>query len=282
MAKSAKRKVGVKKETPVVQKDNGVMVIDMDKLLIPFSILIAGLMVSLAVIFSFRGGATINTGNTGTGGTNNGAVGDPSDPPTTGTASVEIGDAPYLGDKKKAKVAIVEFSDYECPFCQRHFKETHSQLIKEYVDTGKAILVFKDFPLSFHEPRASQEALAARCVFEQKGNKGYFEYHDLIFENSLSNGQGFSTNDSEQLAKMEEYAKQVGADTKKWRDCYDSDKYGDAIKADIAQGSAAGVTGTPGFVIGKIDSNGNVTDGTLLAGAYPFNDFKTVLDKLLD
>ncbi len=278
MAKGSKKTSEVS-VTPV--KNDSTMVIDMDKLLIPFAILIAGLMVALAIVFSMKNGAVLNTGNTGGSDTNNGAD-TPTPDPTAGTVQISIDDDPYLGDKKKAKLAIVEFSDYECPFCQRHYNDTHKELVKNYVDTGKAILVFRDFPLSFHEPRASQEALAAQCVFDLGGNEKYFQYHDLIFENSASNGEGFSSNDTEQIKKMEEYAKKVGVDTKKWRECYDSNKFGEEIKKDLADGSAAGVTGTPGFIIGKLDKDGNVTGGTLLAGAYPFADFKTILDKLLE
>lgn len=278
MAKGSKKTSEVS-VTPV--KNDSTMVIDMDKLLIPFAILIAGLMVALAIVFSMKNGAVLNTGNTGGNDTNNGAD-TPTPDPTAGTVQVSIDDDPYLGDKKKAKLAIVEFSDYECPFCQRHYNDTHKELVKNYVDTGKAILVFRDFPLSFHEPRASQEALAAQCVFDLGGNEKYFEYHDLIFENSISNGEGFSSDDAQQIKQMEEYAKQVGVDTKKWRECYDSNKFGEEIKKDLADGSAAGVTGTPGFIIGKLDKDGNVTGGTLLAGAYPFADFKTILDKLYE
>ena len=80
---------------------------------------------------------------------------------TKGVASID--DDPILGDKN-APVTIIEFSDYECPFCKRHFDSTHPELVKKYIDTGKVKLVFRDFPLSFHEPMASKEAIAASCA----------------------------------------------------------------------------------------------------------------------
>lgn len=281
MAKNDKKNSKVAVVEPAVKKESAV-VIDIDKMLVPFSILIAGLMISLSIVFTLKG-AVLNTGtNTGNGNTNVGTDTGTDPTPTPGDVKVSVGDGPYLGDKKKAKIAIVEFSDYECPFCQRHYNDTHKELVKNYVDTGDAILVFRDFPLSFHEPKATQEALAARCAFDLGGNSKYFAYHDLIFEQTRSNGQGFSDNEASQVAKLEEFAKTVGVDQKKWKECFDSEKYVEAIKKDLADGSAAGVTGTPGFVIGKLDKDGNVTGGTLLAGAYPYADFKAVLDKLLE
>ncbi|MBI2357079.1 thioredoxin domain-containing protein [Candidatus Dojkabacteria bacterium] len=277
MAKTTKKVSKPEAVSAPVKKEN-VMVLDMDKLLIPFSILIAGLMIALAIIFTLKGTSINNDGkDTGTD-TNTGSdTGNDTGTTGDGTAKITIDDDPYLGDKKKAKVAIVEFSDYECPFCQRHFTETHADLVKNYVDTGKAILVFRDFPLSFHDPKATNAALAAQCVFEQKGNEAYFKFHDLYFTNTVANGEGVPGGD----ATMESYAKQAGADVSKYKSCYSSKKFADEIKADITDGSAAGVTGTPGFIIGKLDSKGNVTEGTLLAGAYPYADFQNVLDKLL-
>ena len=103
---------------------------------------------------------------------------------TKGVASVD--DDAVLGDKN-APVTIIEFSDYECPFCKRHFDQTHPELVKKYIDTGKAKLVFRDFPLSFHEPMASKEAIAANCARAQGGDKKYFEFHDEIILDNNSN-----------------------------------------------------------------------------------------------
>ena len=106
------------------------------------------------------------------------------------SAKVGIDDDPILGDKDKAKVAIVEFSDFECPFCQKFHKETFNQLIEDYVDSGKAIYVYRDFPLSFHEPKASEAASAANCVQEVAGDEKYFEFSKLYYERTQSNGKG--------------------------------------------------------------------------------------------
>lgn len=94
-------------------------------------------------------------------------------------ADVGIGDLPVLG-KEGAKVTLVEFSDYQCPFCGRHFTQTEGQIKKEYIDTGKVKFYYRDYPLSQIHPGAQKGAEAARCAGDQ--NK-YWEYHDLVFQN---------------------------------------------------------------------------------------------------
>ena len=114
------------------------------------------------------------------------AVAQPQAPqqPTKGVASID--DDPVLGDKN-ASVTIIEFSDYECPFCKKFHTETRDQIISEYVDTEKAIVVWKDLPLPFHDPLATKQAVAAQCVNKLVGKEKYFEYGNLIFENTTSN-----------------------------------------------------------------------------------------------
>lgn len=107
-----------------------------------------------------------------------------------GSTKVSIDDDPIKGDKKKAKVALVEFSDFECPFCQKFHKETFPQIVKDYIDTDKIIYVYRDFPLSFHEPKASEAAIAASCVREVAGDDKYFEFSKLYYTNTKSNGEG--------------------------------------------------------------------------------------------
>ncbi len=112
-----------------------------------------------------------------------------SDPADSGTAQVSVDDDPVLGSAN-APVTLIEFSDYECPFCKRHYSETYPQLKKDYIDTGKVKLVFRDLPLSFHDPVATIEAEAANCAREQGGDEAYWKMHDAIFTNTKSNGEG--------------------------------------------------------------------------------------------
>ena len=102
-----------------------------------------------------------------------------------------LDDDPVLGDKSKATIAIVEFSDYECPFCQRHFLQTFPQIKKDYIDTGKVILVFRDYvAVPSHNPAATDIAIAAECVKLLSDDKKYYEFHDYMMGNTRSNGQG--------------------------------------------------------------------------------------------
>ena len=191
--------------------------------------------------------------------------------PTKGVASID--DDPVLGDKN-APVTVIEFSDYECPFCKRHFDQTHQELVKKYIETGKVKLVFKDFPLSFHDPMATKEAVAANCAREQGGDKKYFEFHDEIFKRTISNGNG--QNDE----KIQTIAKDLGLNTGKFTTCLSNQAQTDEVKKDIADGTAAGASGTPTFLIGKTTSNGEI-DGELLIGAQPFAAFQAVIDPML-
>jgi len=106
------------------------------------------------------------------------------------TVKVSIDDDPVKGNKDKAKVAIVEFSDFECPYCQRFHKETIDQIISNYVDNDKIIYVYRDFPLSFHEPKASEAAVAANCVRKVAGDDKFFEFSKLYYASTKANGEG--------------------------------------------------------------------------------------------
>jgi protein-disulfide isomerase len=173
-------------------------------------------------------------------------------------------DDPVLGDKN-APVTIVEWSDFECPFCGRFFKDTLPQIKKNYIDTGKVKLIYRDFPLPFHEPAATREAIAADCAREQGGDKTFFAYHDMIFTNTKANGQGVET---DQLYDM---AKQLDLDENQFRECVESEKYKEEIAKDIADGRRAGINGTPGFLI----------NGRLVSGAQPYAVFEQIIGEAL-
>lgn len=173
-------------------------------------------------------------------------------PPPSGAAAT-VDDDPVLGDKD-APVTIIEFSDYECPFCGRNFRETYPLLKKNYIDTGKVKLVYRDFPLNFH-PMAVPAAVAANCVRENGGDSAYWKMHDRIFENqqSLSN------------ENLKKWAKDLGHDI---GNCLDSGKYKEEVQKDVADGSAAGVKGTPSFFI----------NGRQLEGAQPYAVFQQAIE----
>ena len=167
--------------------------------------------------------------------------------------------------KENAPITIVEFSDYQCPFCSRFYAQTLPSIIQEYINTGKAKLVYRDFPLppNIH-PEAQKAAEAAEC----SGKQGkYFEMHNKLFENQQIL--------SEVNYKL--WATQLGLDSDKFNNCLDSGETANEIKADLQDGTNVGIQGTPGFIIGKTDGN----SARIISGAYPFTAFQEVINSQL-
>lgn len=248
----------------------------MNKLYTPISIILAGILISVSIILSNNVNLLGSSKNTNAKKTSD-FVNDttPTPAPSQSTEGVtSVDDDPVLGDKN-APVTIVEFSDYECPFCKRHFDETLPQLIKNYIDTGKVKLVFRDLPLAFHDPIATKEAVAANCAREQGGDSKYFEYHDEIFTRTKSNGNGLSEAD---LATI---ASDVKLNINSFKTCIQDPAQEEEVKKDLADAAAAGASGTPTFIIGKSTENG-VIDGDLVVGAQPYAVFQTIIDSLLE
>jgi protein-disulfide isomerase len=167
-----------------------------------------------------------------------------------------VDDDAFKGDAN-APVTIVEWSDYECPFCARFYDQTLAQLDEEYIKTGKVKFVYRDFPLGFHQ-QAQKAAEAAECAGEQGK---YFDMHDALFENGVAGG----------VSSFKQFASDIGLDTGDFDECLDSGEMASEVAEDLAAGSAAGVTGTPGFII----------NGQLVSGAQPFSVFKQVIDAAL-
>ena len=151
---------------------------------------------------------------------------------------------------KNASVTIIEFSDYQCPFCQKA-EDVVDQVMKTYAD--KVRLVYRDYPLPFH-PNARPASEAAACANAQGK---FWEYHAKLFH-----GDGLEPE------KLKTYADQVGLDRKKFDDCLEKKPFKAEIDKDVKDGEKAGVTGTPAFFI----------NGRMLSGAQPFEKFKEVID----
>lgn len=180
---------------------------------------------------------------------------------------VGIANEPFKGDGA-AKVAVIEFSDFQCPFCGRYTKETLPQIESEYVRTGKIKYVFRDFPLDFHK-QAFKAAEAAHCAGEQGK---FWEMHDLLFQNQTALG-------AEELAT---HAKRLGLGETAFQECLESGRFAAAIKKDIAEGATVGVSGTPTFLVGIVQpADGRVKVVKKLVGAKPYAEFKAAVDSLL-
>lgn len=179
---------------------------------------------------------------------------------------VSAADNPALG-KADAPVTIIEFSDYQCPYCRQFFETTLPVLTKQYVEGGKLRYVFHDFPLDQIHPQARKAAEAARCAGEQ-GN--YWQMHDVLFRHQ----------DALQADRLRVYAEQLHLDGKAFGTCLDSGKYQSRVQRNYTEGLAAGVRGTPSFLLGKTRAD-NAVEGILFTGARPVDDFRQAIDRLL-
>jgi len=221
------------------------------------STLMVGVIVVLVIAFAaslMTGGFSGNNDNSARA-----AVAVPSAPAPTPSVNMKalVDDDAVLGDKN-APVTIVEFSDYECPFCGRFYSQTEGQIKSEYIDTGKVKLIYRDFPLLRLHKNAQKAAEAAECAGEQDK---YYEMHDMLFENGVTGG----------VTTFKGYAKSLGLDTAKFDKCLDSGAMTKEIAKDVADAQAVGVQGTPAFYI----------NGKLISGAQPYSVFKTAIDSAL-
>lgn len=178
-----------------------------------------------------------------------------------------ISDADYIRGDKDAELALIEYSDLECPFCQR-FHPTMKQIMDEY--EGKVKWVYRHFPLSFHA-NAQKESEAALCVGKLGGADKKWEFMDTIFDRTTATGTGFP------LENLGPLAKEVGVDQTKFQTCLDTGEMAQRVADETADGSQAGVQGTPTtFLVGK--------DGktiTAFPGALPYAQVKAAIDSAL-
>lgn len=202
--------------------------------------------------------------------TSPGTSGSPS--PTGGTVQISdpFGDDPVIGSKN-APVVMIEFSDFQCPFCRRFYTQSLSQLESEYVSAGKVAFVYKDFPLDSIHPGATPWALAAQCAHEQ--NK-WREMHNKIFDEQQKLGDGTVPYPGDSVTKQ--WASEIGLNTAQFDSCFDSKKYQSEIQADFNEGVQLGVGGTPTFYIGNSQKG-----FTQVVGAQPYTVLKSAIDSYL-
>lgn len=178
----------------------------------------------------------------------------------------KIGDltgVPMLG-RKDAPLTIVEFTDYQCPFCQRFHLSAYPEIKRAYIDTGKVRFFSKDMPLDFH-PNAMRAAQAARCAAEQNR---FWDLRDVM-------GQNPDKLDMDHIAA---FAEALHMDSKALRSCVESGKYKEPVQTDVLEAMKIGATGTPTFIVGK--SMGEGVEGELVLGALPFGEFDKKLKDL--
>ncbi len=182
---------------------------------------------------------------------------------THGSVSTAMG-SPILGDPD-AQITIVEFGDYQCERCYAWFHETKPTIVQDYIDTGKANLIFVDLAfLGSDSPKAAQ---ASYCAEDQEM---YWDYHGLLYNSQESIDNGWANN-----ARLKAFAFSLGLDMELFDSCLDSGKYSKRVQFNIQQAKEHGVRGTPGFFIVGPDGQQQ------LSGAQPFSVFKQVLDSMI-
>ncbi len=182
-------------------------------------------------------------------------------------SALDIHGETFRGDSS-ARVAIIEYSDFECPFCGGYERDSYPQILENYIKTGEVKLFYRDLPLPMH-PHATQAARAAHCAGEQGK---YWEMHDSLFakQNALSD------------PALLDRAKTLGLDANKFGECFSSDRYKDDLQKSIAEAQKLGIGATPTFFIGTIDSSGDVVSiSKRIVGARPYADFQAALDEAL-
>ena len=176
---------------------------------------------------------------------------------------------PIIGNPN-APITIIEFSDFQCPFCARFHIQTLPTIMEEYIEKGDVKLVFRDFPLQNIHPNAVPASVAAECANEQGKFK---EMHDILFErqNEWSNLETVYVIDL-----FSQYSEQINLEQEQFTSCLSTGKYVKEIQNDLNDGRTYGITGTPGFFVGNQEI-GFVE----LKGAQPFESFKKVIDSQL-
>lgn len=181
------------------------------------------------------------------------------------TYVVKTSNRPTMG-QPNAPITIVEFSDYQCPFCRRFAESTLPLLKADYIDSGKVRYIYRDLPLDLH-PFAHKAAEAALCAGEQGQ---YWTMHDMLFKNQ----ENFA------MSAFKEYAASLDLDSRLFEECLDSARYAQEVQNELIEGRSIGIEGTPTFFIGRSESGDSIV-GRPLVGAPPYLALRQLIDNEL-
>lgn len=204
-------------------------------------------------------GVTVGTSNTGTT-TGTQAAASPAPTGPVKVSGITAGNLPTLGDKN-AKVLVVEWADFQCPFCKQWFTDVWPSFKKDYVDTGKVQFAFRDF--AFLGQESNDAANAARCANDQGK---FWDYHDYLYNHQGQENGGTFSKDN-----LKKFAADLGLDTSKFNDCVDNGTHDKDVTDDTTAGRNSQVNGTPTVYV----------NGNQLVGAQPYASYKTAVDNAL-
>ncbi len=184
------------------------------------------------------------------------------------SAELDLEVLPHTGVLDTADYAIVEFTDFLCPFCEQHGRDTFPKISEEFLNE-QAVYIFSDMPMM--DPQASMDlSVAGMCIYHNSDINELLDYRAMAYDINNPNEENIL-----------EVVKELEVDTAKFKDCYQDQEYSDALENNLDVGSDAGVTGVPGFLIGELSEEG-VVEGYRLSGALPYEDFEEVLNYLMD
>ncbi len=232
---------------------------------IPVAIVIAAALIASAIYF---------------GGPNNGPVGSGTGKDLTAQVTPEVDVAPVtdrdpIRGNPNAPIMIVEYSDFDCPYC-KFFHETMVRIMETFGADGKVAWVFRHFPIEGLHPNAPKIAAAAKCVTELGGNDAFWTFSDTLFDSRVVVGEGQNQRISPtDMTKLRSFAETAGVDGGKFELCLNSGKYDDEVNADVAAAAAAGAQGTPHSILMVGSERG------VINGAQPFETVKQIIGNLI-
>lgn len=225
-------------------------------LAVPLAIVFGFGLIAVAIYFSGIGGSTAPS-----------AAPVATDTPAEEKKIRPVDETDYIKGNPNAPILIVEYSDYDCPFC-KNFHETMNQIMNEYGVTGKVAWAYRQFPIPQLHPNAPRISEAALCVGEVAGNDAFWKFSDLIFQER-------DINEATNITRIPEYARTAGADPAAFQACLESGTQKAVVEASYNEGVAAGIQGTPhSFVL-----IGN--QQAAIEGAQPYEVVKQIVENLL-
>ncbi len=241
-------------------------------LFLPISILVAAVVIGGAVVFAalYHGGSAPGAGTAANApqAAGNPAAAPAAPAPAANTAVMTLGPRDAILGNPNATVTIVEYGDYQCPYCGMFFDQTEPQIVQNYVNTGKVRMVFRDFP--FLGPESTAAANAAQCAEDQ--NK-LWPYHNALYAAKYADFTGGGKEDDGFFSRAEflKLAQQVGLNMTQFTSCIDNTSDASIVAQEKANATAAGVNSTPTFFV----------NGQQIVGAQPYSAFQQALDSAL-
>ncbi len=251
----------VETSTPVIQMNGGARASWKQNAGIPVAIIVAALLIAGAIYLDGNRGGSKNVNVQG---------GIDTAQKTGQTPEMEVApvtEKDHIRGNPNAPIMIVEYSDFECPYC-KNFHETMTRIVREYGGDGKVAWVYRNFPLEQLHPNAPRIAAASYCVAEQGGDDAFWKFADLVFGSREINAQT-------DMKKLPDFASQSGVDKAKFELCLNSGKFEGQVGTDIEAALKTGARGTPYSVVMVGGEQG------VINGAQPYENVRTIVENLM-